>query len=125
MGCCVVVRSFDERPRRVSQEVASGMDLMRETLGKMDVASLKIQAPDLMRSLIKMGAKLCPVPLLALKSLAFALVDAGVIGIGVLPQEKADLQMEECRKALRLVASEMATMMGTPTVVRQELISGN
>ena len=118
MACCAVVRSFDERPRRVTQEIHDEMEDLRAAIGKMDAGRCSVVAPGLLRRLAAMGPKLCPVPLLALKALTFALADAGVLGMP-LPQEEGEKEILTNRKALALLASELSLRFGVPLAAQR------
>ena len=115
MACCVVVRALDERPRRLAPELADKFEAVRDALGAMDAKKATETAKDLLDYIAGMNYKLCPIPLLTLKTLTFSLVDAKAIGIPMeLTKEDADKEIEACRKALELVASELCLRFGVP-----------
>lgn len=115
MACCLVVRSLDERPRRLDEELSARVQQVRDSVGAMDSSRCAAAATLLLEYIAGMGYKLVPVPLLVLKTLTWALVDVGVLGVpDVIPVEDANKEIENCRKALELVASELCLRFGVP-----------
>ena len=115
MACCVVVRALDERRRRLDPELADLFEEVRASIGAMDSKRSTAAAKALLEYIGDMNYKLVPIPLLTLKTLTWALVDAGTIGVpATLPKEEADKEIVACRKALEMVASELCLKFGVP-----------